>query len=148
MIEITTEPIDVNLVLQSVRDERCGASVLFLGTTRSITDGQQTVSLEYECYEGMARRMLEELAAEAHRRWQLLQCAIVHRVGHVGIGESSIAIAISSPHRADAFSAGQWLIDSIKDSVPIWKKEHWADGSEEWQHPSIESESQPRLNSL
>ncbi len=147
MIEITNQPIDVDLVLSSVRDERCGASLLFLGTTRSITNGKQTVSLEYECYEGMARQMLGQLAAEAQQRWSILKCAIVHRVGPVDVGESSIAIAVSSPHRADAFAAGQWLIDSIKDSVPIWKKELWGDGNEQWQHPQVDWESRKRLSS-
>lgn len=138
MIQISNKPIDVEQILRSVHDVRCGASVLFLGTTRSVTDGKQTLELEYECYEAMAQNMLQELATEASRRWPILQCSIVHRTGPVAIGEPSVAVAVSSPHRADAFEAGEWLIDSIKHAVPIWKKEHWADGQTEWQHPQAQ----------
>jgi molybdopterin synthase catalytic subunit len=143
MIEITRKPIDTDAILRSVQDERCGASVLFLGTTRAVTDGQRTQSLEYECYEAMATSMLKDLTEQAQRRWPIVHCSIVHRIGAVEIGAASIAIAVSSPHRASAFAAGQWLIDTIKASVPIWKKELWADGRQSWQHPgSFETRAQ------
>jgi molybdopterin synthase catalytic subunit len=105
--------------------------------TREHTDGRQTESLDYECYPEMAKRKLEELEAEASGRWPLVECAIVHRLGHLEIGEASVAVAVSSPHRQAAFEAGQWLIDTLKESVPIWKRENWADGTTEWVHPGL-----------
>jgi len=74
----------------------------------------------------------------AHQRWPLVETAIVHRVGHLGLGEASVAIGVSSAHRQDAFAAGQWLIDTLKEVVPIWKQENWADGTTEWVHPGLE----------
>jgi molybdopterin synthase catalytic subunit len=135
MIEITTNPIDTDRLLQEVSNPGCGASVLFLGTTRGVTAGQITVRLTYECYEPMARRVLAELESEARQRWPIQGCAIVHRVGDVGVAEASVAVAVSTPHRADAFAAGQWLIDEIKVRAPIWKKEIGVNGQEIWQHP-------------
>jgi molybdopterin synthase catalytic subunit len=136
MISLTTKPIDPAAILTSVASNDAGAVVLFLGTTREFTQGRRTASLDYECYPEMAKKKLAELEAEARRRWPLVGCEIVHRLGHLELGEASIAIAVSSPHRADAFAAGQWLIDTIKQVVPIWKQENWADGTKEWVHPA------------
>src|SRR6476660_9370051 len=110
MISLTEKPIDAAQVLAQVASREAGAVVLFLGTTREFTAGRRTASLEYECYAAMAEKKLAELEAEARRRWPLVGCTIVHRLGHLELGEASIAIAVSSPHRADAFAAGQWLI--------------------------------------
>ena len=137
MIALTPEPIDTAAVLAQVASNDAGAVVLFLGTTREFTHGRQTASLDYECYPEMAEKKLGELEAEARRRWTLVGCAIVHRLGHLELGEASIAIAVSSPHRRVAFEAGQWLIDTIKEVVPIWKCENWADGTSEWVHPGM-----------
>jgi molybdopterin synthase catalytic subunit len=137
MISLTTQPIDTAAVLAQVASNDAGAVVLFLGTTREFTHGRRTASLDYECYPEMAEKKLAELEAEARRRWPLVGCQIVHRLGHLELGEASIAIAVSSPHRAVAFQAGQWLIDTIKEVVPIWKQEHWADGTSEWVHPGM-----------
>ena len=137
MIALTHEPIDVAAVLAQVGSHEAGAVVLFLGTTREFTRGRRTVSLDYECYHEMAEKKLAELEAEARRRWPLMGCAIIHRLGRLELGEASIAIAVSSPHRAVAFEAGQWLIDTIKQVVPIWKQENWADGTSEWVHPGL-----------
>jgi molybdopterin synthase catalytic subunit len=137
MIEIIHEPIDVQRVLASVRDDRCGATVLFLGTTRGVTGPRRTTSLEYDCYRDMATQVLTDLASQAARRWGILRCAIVHRIGAVDVGEASVAVAASAPHRRDAFAAGEWLIDTIKESVPIWKLEQWSDGQRQWQHPAL-----------
>src|SRR5262245_61137812 len=140
MILLVNIPIDSAALLTSVASNEAGAVVLFLGTTREFTQGRRTASLDYECYSEMAEKKLAELEAEACRRWPIIHCAIVHRLGHVEIGEASIAIAVSSPHRAEAFAAGQWLIDTIKQVVPIWKQENWADGTKEWVHPGMTSE--------
>ena len=136
MVELTKVVIDANDVLRRVGSSQAGAVVLFLGTTREFTDERRTVALDYECYPEMATKKLAELEAEARRRWPIVECVIVHRLGHLELGEASIAIAVSSPHRQDAFDAAKWLIDTIKQVVPIWKQEHWADGHREWVHPS------------
>ncbi|HVX13369.1 MAG TPA: molybdenum cofactor biosynthesis protein MoaE [Pirellulales bacterium] len=139
MVALTSEPIDVAALIESVRSPLAGAVVSFLGTTREMTDGRRTESLDYECYPEMATRKLADLETEARRRWSLVGCTIIHRLGHVAIGEASVAIAVSSAHRQAAFEAGQWLIDTLKQSVPIWKKENWADGGTEWVHPSVKA---------
>ena len=135
MIEITDRRIDTGEVLSSVESPRAGAAILFVGSTREWTSGRQTASLDYECYRDMAIEKMYELEVEARHRWQLVGCSIVHRIGHLPIGEISVAIAVSSAHRIQAFKAVQWLIDTLKAEVPIWKKENWADGDVEWVHP-------------
>jgi molybdopterin synthase catalytic subunit len=139
MHQLTTSPIDTAQVLAAVQSSAAGAIVLFVGTTRDNTAGRATMSLDYECYPEMALAKLAQLEQEARSQWELVDVAIVHRVGHVAIGEASVAIAVSSAHRKNAFEAGQWLIDTLKTEVPIWKCENWADGSKEWQHPGLES---------
>lgn len=136
MVELTREPIDTAALLARATKPEAGAVVLFLGTTREMTDGRRTMSLDYEAYDEMAERKLAELEAEARRRWPLVECSIVHRLGRVPLAEASVAIVVSTPHRADAFAAGQWLIDTLKRDVPIWKQEHSADGTSEWIHPT------------
>ena len=135
MVELIQKEIDTSALLNQVRSSRAGAVVLFLGTTREFTGNRQTASLDYECYPEMALRKMQELEQQARQRWPLVECAIVHRVGHLEIGEASVAIAVSSAHRQVAFEAGKWLIDTLKEVVPIWKKENWADGTTEWVHP-------------
>jgi len=135
MIQLTDKPISTDAVLEAVRSPAAGAVVLFLGTVREMTEGRRTESLEYECYEEMARKELAELETEAQGRWPLVKAAVVHRLGHLPLGEISVAIAVSSPHRRAAFEAGQWLIDRIKEVVPIWKKENYTDGGSDWVHP-------------
>jgi molybdopterin synthase catalytic subunit len=140
VIQLTHAAIDPQSVLSSVASHDAGAVVLFLGTTREFTHGRRTLSLDYECYPAMAEKKLAELGAQARERWPLTGCTIVHRLGHLELGEASIAIAVSSPHRAIAFEAGEWLIDTIKQVVPIWKQENWADGTSEWVHPGMNAE--------
>jgi len=135
MIIFNNQQIEPAAVLQYVRSDLCGATVLFLGTTRRITKGRETVRLEYECYEPMARKKCQELLDEASKRWAIEKACIVHRTGAVNVGETSVAVATSSPHRKDAFEAAQWLIDTLKELVPIWKQENWADGTSDWVHP-------------
>jgi molybdopterin synthase catalytic subunit len=137
LIELTRSPIDVAAVLAPVQSPAAGAAVLFLGTTREFTGRRQTVSLTYEAYEEMARKQLQTLATEACRQWALVGCAVVHRLGKVPVGDVSVAIAVSSAHRNAAFEAGKWLIDRIKEVVPIWKEEFQADGTRRWIHPGL-----------
>ena len=139
MIQLTDNPIDTTALLDQARSPEAGAVVLFLGTTRELTDGRRTVALDYEAYQEMAERKLAELEAEARRRWPLAECLIVHRLGRVPVGEASVAIVVSTPHRRQAFAAGEWLIDALKAQVPIWKREQWDDGTTEWVHPGVDN---------
>src|SRR3990170_1981285 len=118
-------------IVASVNDPRAGAVMLFCGTVREHSRERRVQFLEYEAYEALAEREMRRIAEEAARRWPVLRLAAVHRLGHLNVGETSIAIAISAPHRADAFAAARFVIDALKQSVPIWKKEVWG-GGEEW----------------
>lgn len=138
MIEVTHQQLDPSKILAGVGTPEAGALVLFLGTTRRITEGRQTAYLEYEAYETMARAHLEKLEHQACQRWPITRLAIVHRLGRVELAEASVAVAVSTPHRQDAFEAARWLIDSVKEFVPIWKQEHRPDGKSEWIHPGLD----------
>jgi molybdopterin synthase catalytic subunit len=135
MIEITQSPIDHAAITDQVRSNQAGAVCSFLGTVREMTGDRRTVALDYEAYPEMALKTMADLEREARSRWPILDLALVHRVGHLDLGEISVVVAVSCPHRHQAFDACRWLIDTLKESVPIWKKEVWADGSEEWVHP-------------
>jgi molybdopterin synthase catalytic subunit len=137
MIEITEAPIDHAAITEAVRAQNAGAVCTFLGTVREMTGSRRTLSLTYEAYPEMALKKLAELEDEARRRWPILELALVHRVGRLELGEVSVVVAVSCPHRDQAFDACRWLIDTLKAAVPIWKKEVWADGSEEWVHPGL-----------
>jgi molybdopterin synthase catalytic subunit len=139
MTDLTDKKIDAAALLDRVQSSAAGAVVLFLGTTREMTGGRGTESLDYEAYPEMAARKLAELETEARRRWPVIECCVVHRLGHLLPGEASVAVAVSTPHRDDAFAAGRWLIDTIKQEVPIWKRENWSDGTAEWMHPRSDS---------
>lgn len=138
-IELTHDPIDCAAVLSAVQTTQAGAVVLFLGTVREFTQGRQTLALVYDAYPAMALRTMAELADEAASRWPLSNVAVVHRLGRLELGDVSVAVAVSSPHRGDAFEAGRHLIDRLKEIVPIWKQEHWSDGTTEWVHPGTSS---------
>jgi molybdopterin synthase catalytic subunit len=136
MVELTANAIDVAGLLARVQQPAAGAALLFLGISRQFTGERETAELTYEAYNEMAERELARLESEARSRWPLVECAIVHRLGVVPISEASVAVAVSSPHRAEAFEAGRWLIDELKATAPIWKQERWADGAAEWVHPT------------
>jgi molybdopterin synthase catalytic subunit len=135
MIRLTTDPIDYFALTEQARRPGCGAVVTFLGTVRDLTDGRVTTALEYEAYPGMAEKKLAEIEQEARARWAVGEMILIHRVGRLEVGEVSVAVAVSCPHRAEAFEACRYAIDRLKEVVPIWKKENWADGSSEWVHP-------------
>jgi molybdopterin synthase catalytic subunit len=138
MISLTRDPIDHAALTEQVRRNDCGAVVTFLGTVRELTDGKATVALDYEAYPGMAEKKMAEIEREVRQRWPIGEVAMVHRLGHLDLGEVSVAVAVSCPHRQQAFEACKYAIDRIKEIVPIWKKENWADGSTEWVHPNAE----------
>lgn len=131
LIELTEGPISVDRLLREVADPRAGAVVLFLGVVRDNARGRRVKHLTYEAYEAMARREFEKIATAMQARWPVTRVGIVHRTGRLEIGEASVAIAVSAPHRAEAFEAGRFAIDTLKQTVPIWKKEVW-EGGEAW----------------
>ena len=144
MVELTENTIQADKFLSQVQSTQAGAVVVFLGTTREYTRNQRTLRLAYQAYSEMAERKLAELEVTAQRRWPIVKCAIVHRLGTVELGEASILVAVSTPHRRDAFEAAQWLMDTIKQDIPIWKQEHWADGTQQWVHPGVPDGVPPR----
>ncbi len=129
---LTHAPIHLDPLIRQVQRHADGAVVTFLGTVRETSEGRRVVSMEYHAYEPMAARELEAIRAEVRERWGLEGVAIVHRLGHLQLGEVSVAIVVASPHRADAFEACRHAIERIKAVVPIWKKEHFAEGDEAW----------------
>ena len=126
---IVREPIDLKEIRESVAAPEDGAAVLFDGVVRNNTRGRRTLYLIYEAYEGMALSEMEKLAQAALERFKVRQVRIVHRLGRLEIGETSVLIAVASAHRAAAFEACRWLIDTLKKTVPIWKKEYFEDGA-------------------
>ncbi|HEX5706167.1 MAG TPA: molybdenum cofactor biosynthesis protein MoaE [Pyrinomonadaceae bacterium] len=136
--ELTTAPIDVGAVARRVVPRRCGASVTLDGYAREWTRGRRTLYLVYEAYAPMALREMRRLGAEAHSQFNIAHIGIVHRTGRTEIGETSVVITVSAPHRRAAFAACEWAIRQLKRTVPIWKKEHFEDG-EIW----VEGEGAP-----
>jgi molybdopterin synthase catalytic subunit/molybdopterin converting factor small subunit len=128
---LSAEPLSVDGAVAEVRTPEAGAVAVFVGTTRSRSRGREVLHLEYEAYEGMAEQVMADLAAELERRHDLCRVAIHHRVGRVEIGDVSVVIAVSAPHRAAALAACREAIDELKVTVPLWKKEVYI-GGEEW----------------
>lgn len=142
LVELTEAPIDTSALLSFVNTPASGAVVLFLGTVRELTAGRRTVALDYDAYPEMALAKMHELARETCARWPVRRVALVHRLGHLELGDASVAVAVSCPHRQEAFEAGKHLIDELKVRVPVWKKENWDDGSTEWVHPGVAAEGE------
>ncbi len=126
---IVRDPIDTQRVLAAVKRGEDGAALVFEGVVRNQTLGRRTLYLDYEAYESMALQQMESLGAQALEKFQIRDLAIVHRLGRLAIGETSVLIAVASTHRAAAFEACRWLIDTLKRTVPIWKKEYFEDGA-------------------
>jgi molybdopterin synthase catalytic subunit/molybdopterin converting factor small subunit len=131
LIEITDRPIQLDRLLGATADPGSGAVVVFLGVVRDNARGRRVDHLEYEAYDTLARREMEGIAEAIAARWPGARVAMIHRTGRLGVGEASVAISVSAPHRAEAFEAGRFAIDTLKQTVPIWKKEVW-DGGEAW----------------
>jgi len=129
-IHLTDQPIDVAAVLASVQDAGAGAVNTFIGTVRDQSTGRRVVRLDYEAYDAMAVHQMRRVAEQAKEKWPMLrQVAVTHRKGRLDIGDVAVVVAVSTPHRADSFAACQYIIDTIKQVVPIWKKEQYEDGS-------------------
>jgi MoaE-MoaD fusion protein len=126
---IVRDPIDPPQIVAKMKRGEDGAAVLFEGVVRNQSRGRQTIYLDYEAYEEMALETMERLAEQALKRFPIRDVALVHRLGRLGIGETSVVIVVASAHRAAAFDACRWLIDTLKRTIPIWKKEHFEDGA-------------------
>jgi molybdopterin converting factor subunit 1 len=128
-VQLTRECIDTAALAEHMKHPQDGAVVVFEGIVRDNSRGRRTLYLDYEAYEEMARKQLEELAAQALSKFEVRDVGVAHRLGRLRIGETSVAIVVSSAHRAAAFDACRWMIDTLKQTVPIWKKEHFEDGA-------------------
>ena len=128
MIIVTEKPLDPTAFTEAVKSPSSGAVITFLGTTREETAGKKVLYLEYEAYDPMAEEKLQEICDEIRQKWNINEIAIGHRVGKLEIGEISLVVALSSPHRNEAFESCIYLVDRLKETVPIWKKEVFEDG--------------------
>jgi molybdopterin synthase catalytic subunit len=137
-VELRSSPLDVSAAVAAAGDAGGGAITIFLGTIRPETreDGRKLAGLEYEAYCEMAEAQMRGLVAEARRRWPICRLVMLHRIGRVEVGQPSVLIAVSTPHRAQGFEACRFFIDQLKAQATIWKKEIWEDGSSTW--PGIE----------
>jgi molybdopterin synthase catalytic subunit len=135
-VAIVTEPIDTSAVLRDVESPARGASILFVGTVRETNDGRQVSGMEYTAYTAMAEREMQSILDEAANKFPGSFTVIVHRIGELAIGDASVAIATSHPHRSEAYAANRYAIEQLKTRVPIWKREHYIDGTREWVDPT------------
>ena len=140
MIIITEDQLDIQSFTDYVVGNENGAINTFLGVTRNVTDGKSVLKLEYECYLPMAQKTLEQIRDEAIVKWDVSSVSIGHRIGTLDIGEISLVVAVSGPHRADVFKVCQYIVDRIKEIVPIWKKEFFEDGAIWVESPGSESQ--------
>ncbi len=136
MYRITSESIDIAEILRAIEDPATGGHALFLGTVRNEFEGRPSKGLFYEAYTELAEKEMRRIGQELKQEFDALHVAMVHRVGELGLTEVSVVIAVSAPHRGQAFAACQAGIDRVKQRAPIWKKERWADGMEHWHFDS------------
>jgi molybdopterin synthase catalytic subunit len=134
IVELQSTPLDVGAAIKAVGDGDSGGVAVFVGITRrdKNASGRELVALDYEAYREMAVDQMRHLAEESRRRWPIVRIVMVHRMGVVKLGQPSVVVAVSTPHRAEAFEACRFLIDQLKAQTTIWKKELWADGSTSW----------------
>jgi molybdopterin synthase catalytic subunit len=133
---LVREPIDANALMREVATPAHGAILLFLGVVREVNDGRGVTGIEYSAYEAMAQRELEAIASEAAERFGSSSVVIVHRLGELALEEASVGIAVAHAHRDEAYALSRWTIEELKRRVPIWKREHYVDGTREWVDPS------------
>lgn len=142
LFEIITEPISITDITSKVEDANAGAINTFIGTVREMTKGKKTLYLKYDAYVPMAEKKLTQIGEEIQADYPEAKVAITHRIGSLNIKDIAVVIAVSTPHRDDAFKASRYAIERIKEIVPIWKKEHWEDGSE-WIGDQLENKAYP-----
>jgi molybdopterin synthase catalytic subunit len=138
-IHVGLDPLDIQSIQRDLIDRDCGAQSIFVGTTRETTDGRVTKHLSYEAYQPMAESQLHQLAVDAAERWPLRRVIIHHRLGTVEVGQASVIVGVASPHRRAAIEAIPWMMDRLKQDVPIWKRETFGDGASQWIHPAPEA---------
>ena len=136
LASLVREPIDPIRVIRAVSTPANGAVIVFLGAVRQVNDGRDVTGIDYEAYEAMAQREIEAIVAESVTRFGTPDVAIVHRLGELSVAEVSVAIAVGHPHRDAAYACSRWAIEELKRRVPIWKREHYVDGTREWVDPS------------
>ena len=135
LFKITKDSIVAQDVIDPIQSDNAGAVITFLGTVRNNTHGRATSYLDYEAYAPMAEKKMAEVAGEVREKWGIERVAMIHRIGKLEIGEVSVAVGVASPHRKDGFEACKYAMDRLKQIVPIWKREVWTDGEEEWVKP-------------
>ena len=134
--QLVREPLDAKALIRRVLRPANGAVVLFLGVVRDVNDGRAVTGIEYSAYEPMAARELNEITTEAAHRFGVSDIVVQHRLGELALEDASVGIAVAHPHRGEAYEASRWIIEEIKRRVPIWKREHYADGTREWVDPT------------
>ncbi len=138
-VALIREKIDVTALTAEMHGHEAGAVATFLGTVRAETkDGKTLAALDYHAYEEMAIEQMNAIRRKAGERFEILDAAIIHRLGRLSLGETSIAVVVVSAHRAAAFDACRWIVDAVKTDVPIWKQDVWSDGTREWVDPTRE----------
>ena len=135
---IVERPLDPAALLREVESPASGAAVLFVGTVREVNEGRAVTGIDYSAYRAMAQREMEAVAAEAVERFGTTHVVVEHRLGSLGLGDASVVIAISHPRRAPAMDGARYVIEELKRRVPIWKREHYADGTREWVDPTAQ----------
>jgi molybdopterin synthase catalytic subunit len=135
-VALVPGPIEIPALLAEVSSVSSGATTLFLGTVRAVNEGRAVEGIDYSAYEGMARRELETIAREAVERFGTPHVVVVHRLGFLSLGDASIAIVVSHARRSPAMDAARYVIEEVKKRVPIWKREHYVDGTREWVDPT------------
>ena len=135
---IHDRPIDLAALLAEVAAPANGAAILFVGTVRDVNDGRAVTGIDYSAYLAMARRELDAIAGEVASRYETPHVVVEHRLGHLALGEASVAVAVAHPRRAPAYDASRQVIEELKRRVPIWKREHYADGTREWVDPTAQ----------
>jgi molybdopterin synthase catalytic subunit len=142
-VAIVTEPIDTAAALREVESPAHGAAILFVGNVREVNDGKPVTGMEYTAYVPMAEKEMAAIAREASDRFDGCDVVIVHRIGELAIGEASVAIAIAHAHRDAAYQASRYVIEQLKQRVPVWKREHYTDGTREWIDPTNSGAASP-----
>jgi molybdopterin synthase catalytic subunit len=145
VVAIVDRPIDSRALLDQVADNVAGATALFLGTVRNTHQGRAVTGIDYEAYTSMTERELQAIVSEAALQYEAVAVSVVHRIGYLAVGEVSVAIAASHMHRESALGATHYVIEAIKRRVPIWKREHFTDGTSEWVDPT-RAPSQPAMS--
>jgi molybdopterin synthase catalytic subunit len=141
---MVTRPIDASALIAEVATDANGATSLFLGTVRNVNDGRAVTGMEYTAYDAMAAREIEKIAREAAGKFGDATVVVEHRTGTLALGDVSVAIAAAHPHRAHALDATRYVIEQLKQRVPVWKREHYADGTREWVDPTAHASGAAR----